>query len=63
MEITDNGVGLPVNGDNATVSVKKLEERAEVMGGSINLKSSSETGTTIRLLVKRRKLTNPSTSL
>jgi len=62
MEIIDNGVGLPVNANKASVSVKKLEERTEVMGGRIQVKSSPEKGTTIRLLVKRSKLTTPSTS-
>ncbi len=63
LEIIDNGVGLPVNGEKASFGVKKLEERAEVMGGHINIESSSDKGTTISFLVKRSKLTNPSTSL
>ena len=62
MEIIDNGIGLPVDGDRASVSVKKLKERADVLGGSLEVKSSSETGTSLRLLVKRTKLTNPSRS-
>lgn len=62
MEIIDNGVGLPMNGGQSSVSVKKLEERSGVIGGTLELDSSPEKGTRIRLLVKRMKLTHPSRS-
>lgn len=62
MEIIDNGVGLPVNSGQSSVTVKKLEERSGVIGGTLEIDSSPEKGTSIRLLVKRMKLTNPSRS-
>jgi len=57
MEILDNGIGLPVTNDRASVSVKKLEDRAELLAGILQVTSSTETGTSIRLLVKRAYLT------
>lgn len=60
MEIIDNGIGLPMNDGGDSVPVKKLEERADVIGGAIKITSSAESGTCIRLLVKRSKLTTPS---
>lgn len=62
LEIMDNGVGLPINDDQMPICAKKLEERAEVMNGDLQIDSASGKGTTIRLLVKRSALTNPSTS-
>ncbi|HEX5790193.1 MAG TPA: histidine kinase [Luteolibacter sp.] len=57
LEVSDNGVGLPVNRDRITVSVKKLEERADVLKGVLQVTSSPESGTRIRLVVKRAHLT------
>lgn len=57
MEIVDNGIGLPVTRDRASVSVKKIEDRAELLAGILQVTSSTETGTSIRILVKRAYLT------
>ena len=61
LEILDNGVGLPRNEKCSTSSVQKLEDRARVLEGNLHIASSQETGTRIRLFVKRAYLTaNPS---
>ncbi len=57
LEITDNGAGLPVTKDRASIKIKKLEDRAEVLHGNLQVTSSEKTGTCIRLLVKRSHLT------
>lgn len=57
MEIVDDGIGLPVTKDRTSVSIKKLEDRAELLAGTMQVTSSAETGTCIRLLVKRSHLT------
>ncbi|MDX1679426.1 MAG: histidine kinase [Akkermansiaceae bacterium] len=62
LEIVDNGIGLPVDTDKKPVSIKKLEDRAAILSGELKVKSSSESGTHIRLLVKHAKLTTPSKS-
>lgn len=63
MEVIDDGIGLPVNRDRVSISVKKLQDRADVMGGILQVTSSAETGTCIRMLVKRSHLTTqPKTS-
>jgi signal transduction histidine kinase len=63
MEITDNGVGIPMKEDNEQKSVNKLQERARVLGGTLKITSSRDQGTRILLLVKRSHLTNyPNTS-
>lgn len=60
LEILDNGVGLPVSADLKPAAVNKLQDRARVLEGSLQITSSKETGTLIRLLVKRSHLTaNP----
>jgi signal transduction histidine kinase len=58
LEILDNGVGLPVNADLKPATVNKLQDRARVLEGSLQITSSKETGTLIRLLVKRSHLTS-----
>ncbi len=58
LEITDNGVGLPVGEDLNPASVRKLEDRARVLEGLLQIVSSQETGTHVRLLVKRSLLTS-----
>jgi signal transduction histidine kinase len=57
MEILDNGVGLPMNDQESPAAVRKLEDRARVLEGLLQIASSKETGTRIRLLVKRSHLT------
>lgn len=57
LEILDNGVGLPVDHNKRPANVNKLEDRARVLEGLLQIASSKETGTRIRLLVKRSHLT------
>lgn len=58
LEILDNGVGLPVKpGDNKPAAVNKLEDRARVLNGLLQIASTSGNGTRVRLLVKRSHLT------
>jgi signal transduction histidine kinase len=55
LEIRDNGVGLK----DATLkpsAVKKLEERARVLEGKLQIDSSTILGTVLRLTVKRSNL-------
>ncbi|MEY3897756.1 MAG: hypothetical protein RLZZ214_3277 [Verrucomicrobiota bacterium] len=58
LEIIDNGVGLPMNGTESPATVHKLEDRARVLEGLLQVISSKETGTRIRLFVKRSHLTS-----
>ena len=59
LEILDNGIGLPLAGKNdRPTSVAKLEDRARVLDGLLQVASSKDTGTCIRLLVKRSHLTS-----
>jgi signal transduction histidine kinase len=57
LEILDNGVGLPTSNDAHPATVNKLADRAKVLEGMLQVVSSRETGTRIRLLVKRSHLT------
>lgn len=57
LEILDNGIGIPMDGDSAPACVHKLEDRARVLEGMLQIASSREKGTQIRLLVKRSHLT------
>ncbi|MGL4399931.1 MAG: sensor histidine kinase [Luteolibacter sp.] len=57
LEITDNGIGIPTNGAPDHATVHKLEDRARVLDGLLEVLSSKETGTRIRLFVKRSHLT------
>ena len=57
LEILDNGIGLPVTADLNPTSVRKLEDRARVLEGLLQIVSSKETGTRILLFVKRSHLT------
>ncbi len=60
LEILDNGVGLPMNEELNPATIRKLEERARVLEGQLQVASSKEKGTKIRLFVKRSHLTaNP----
>ncbi len=56
LEILDNGIGLPLSEELSPQSVHKLEDRARVLEGSLNITSSKDCGTQIRLLVKRSHL-------
>lgn len=63
LEILDNGIGLPTSRDAIPATVNKLQDRAKVLDGLLQITSSIETGTCIRLLVKRSHLTtHPATS-
>ena len=57
LEIFDNGIGLPAGEEPHSTTVHKLEDRARVLEGLLRIVSSKETGTQIRLLVKRSHLT------
>ncbi len=57
LEILDNGIGLPMCNTPERASVRKLEDRARVLDGLLEVISSKESGTQIRLLVKRSHLT------
>jgi signal transduction histidine kinase len=57
LEIRDNGIGLPLNREFNPTTVNKLEDRARVLEGLLQIVSSKQNGTQIRLLVKRSHLT------
>jgi signal transduction histidine kinase len=57
LEIVDNGVGIPSKDGQNPATVNKLEDRARVLEGNLQIASSKDTGTCIRLLVKRSLLT------
>jgi len=57
LEILDNGIGLPLDEAQCPTAVRKLEDRARVLEGLLQIASSKENGTKIRLLVKRSHLT------
>lgn len=57
LEIIDNGVGIPMTAAARPAAVNKLEDRARLLDGHLQISSSKETGTRIRLLVKRSLLT------
>jgi signal transduction histidine kinase len=59
LEIVDNGIGIPMNSDGRPATVNKLEDRARVLDGLLQITSSKESGTRIRLLIKRAQLTSP----
>jgi signal transduction histidine kinase len=56
LEVADNGIGIPVDEDAKPVAVRKLESRACLLGGQLQISSSKEAGTRIRLTVKRSLL-------
>ena len=56
LEILDNGIGLPLSEELSPQTIHKLEDRARVLEGSLNITSSKDRGTQIRLLVKRSHL-------
>lgn len=56
MEVCDNGIGLPRNEEDQMAAVKKLNERARVLEGTLAVESTTGTGTKLRLSVKRTSL-------
>ncbi|MGD7652792.1 MAG: histidine kinase [Verrucomicrobiales bacterium] len=58
LEIEDNGVGLPDDGNNQLVSVRKLQDRARLLLAKLEVSSAPNQGTTIRLFVKRSLLSS-----
>ncbi|HEY8933455.1 MAG TPA: histidine kinase [Rariglobus sp.] len=56
LEVRDDGVGLPVREDSRQAAVRKLQERARVLEGDLHIESTSESGTLLRLAVKRSHL-------
>jgi len=60
LAIADNGVGIPMTAEARPGAVNKLEDRARVLGGILDIHSSKETGTRISLLVKRSHLSTRS---
>jgi len=56
MEVRDNGIGLPTGDDARPAAVRKLTDRAEVLGGELEVESEPGTGTLLRLAVKKSNL-------
>jgi signal transduction histidine kinase len=61
IEIIDNGIGIPVTAEGLPTTVKKLEDRARLLNGQLQITSSKETGSRIQLLIKCSNLTTPTT--
>jgi signal transduction histidine kinase len=57
LEITDNGIGIPSDGrKKSPTAIIKLQERARVLDGLLQIVSAANDGTRIRLFVKRSHL-------
>jgi signal transduction histidine kinase len=56
MEIMDDGIGLPATQANQETPVNKLQERARVLEGQLQIESQTGVGTALRLAVKRAHL-------
>ena len=56
LEICDNGIGFKTNAKDQPSSVHKLEERARVLDGKLDVLSIETKGTSVRLPVKRSHL-------
>ncbi|BCU79832.1 histidine kinase [Luteolibacter sp. LG18] len=56
LEVHDDGIGLPPDGDARTGTVHKLQERARVLEGQLHVESESGVGTLLRLVVRRAHL-------
>ena len=56
MEVCDNGVGFDTGSTTRANPVQKLDERARVLGGQLDILSIPSKGTSIRLTVKRSHL-------
>lgn len=57
LEISDNGIGIPTQAEARPAALYKLEERARLLDGLLQITSSKDAGTRIRLLVARSHLT------
>jgi signal transduction histidine kinase len=57
LEITDNGVGISTDNHKEPGAVNKLQDRARVLDGLLQIISGTGEGTRIRLFVKRSHLT------
>lgn len=61
IEISDNGIGVPQDPGQRPAAMTKLEDRARLLRGTMQVSSAKNQGTHIRLAVKRCYLTsNPS---
>jgi signal transduction histidine kinase len=60
LEVFDQGIGIPLNAEGQPVVVRKLEDRARLLAGHLQITSSKDGGTRIRLLVKRSQLSSQS---
>jgi signal transduction histidine kinase len=58
LEIQDNGIGIPTPCEKKAPAINKLEDRARVLEGTLQIASSKDKGTHIRLFVKRSHLTS-----
>lgn len=56
LEVSDDGVGLPEAGGSRVSGVRKLEERARVLEGQLQIESNHGVGTLLRLVVRRAHL-------
>lgn len=56
LEVSDDGVGLPENSSTRISGVQKLEERARVLEGQLQIESENGAGTLLRLVVRRAHL-------
>jgi len=56
LEVRDDGIGLPPEGDARTGTVQKLQERARVLEGQLQVESQTGVGTLLRLVVRRAHL-------
>ena len=57
LEISDDGIGLPEGPDRKPAVIRKIEERARVMSGTVEIESATGQGTRVRLRVRRSHLT------
>jgi signal transduction histidine kinase len=58
LEITDNGIGAPNDAECSPPKFSKLQDRARVLSGHMEVQTSKGAGTRILLLVKRSYLTS-----
>lgn len=56
LEVHDDGIGLPTQGQARASSVQKLQERAHVLEGQLEVESETGVGTLLRLIVRRAHL-------
>jgi signal transduction histidine kinase len=58
LEIIDNGIGIPMVHNDRPATVNKLQDRARVLEGVLEITTSKGNGTHILLMVKRSHLTH-----